>query len=98
MYIFFQLVDRPVKSFYWTPQAMVRLYKEEQENAEDEEISEIDFDEFHNLDYEAAESKFFELLEYLRTTYFYCIYCMTLAPSYEALDDLCPGKFKEDHE
>lgn len=46
---------------------------------------------------ENPEDLLFQMMVYLRTKHFYCIYCGAKYDSYDELEEECPGIFREDH-
>ncbi|XP_072107118.1 G patch domain-containing protein 11 isoform X1 [Mobula birostris] len=75
-------LDIPEKTWYWLPT----------NNEEEDDEDESDVQKF-----ETTEEKLQAVTDYLRKTYFYCIWC---AISYEDEEDLCnncPGNCAADH-
>lgn len=80
-------IDIPEQTWYWVPTDQDEEEDDQDTNQDDQDIGKI----------EATEEKLQAVTDYLRKTYFYCIWC---AISYEGKEDLsnnCPGNCSADH-
>lgn len=87
-------IEEPLEEFYWTKETMKKLRKGNRKEGSDEEESEEEEEE----QYEFTEELLGVLLNYLRETYFYCVYCAITGEDKADLEANCPGISREDHD
>lgn len=84
-------VEEPLRPWFWFSNQSETAddddYYEEEEEEEEEEESALE-----------PEEQLFFILEYLRSKYFYCIWCGTKYEDDNDMDSNCPGMEKDDHE
>lgn len=83
-------MESPNKEFFWTRDTMKR-----KKNFESEE-DEIEFDDEFSLFF--TDDNLCEIIQYLRDTYLYCIYCAFVASDHDDLNTNCPGIHRNDHD
>lgn len=83
-----QNLDEPVESWFWPPYILKGAEEENQEGEEEEE-EECEFEPQEQLNI---------LTAYLRSNYFYCIWCGTVHDDERDLKQNCPGPTRADHD
>ncbi|XP_014779973.1 G patch domain-containing protein 11 isoform X1 [Octopus bimaculoides] len=82
-------ITEPKDWFYWP------LYRLEQKLADE---SEDEAEEKPILDIYTPEEKLEMVIDYLRNTYFYCLWCGATFDSIKDIDENCPGNCRSAHE
>lgn len=101
-------IDTPVVAWYWPPKPVEKKLKDDDEDEEEETRKETDQAEKNLADEEdddeedgaetlSPQEKLQELTTYLRTTYFYCIWCGTSYEDGEDMSSHCPGDTNDAH-
>ncbi|CAG9855318.1 unnamed protein product [Phyllotreta striolata] len=88
-------VNDPVQDFFWTKETIKKRRKIERKEDFDDTDSSSDDEEFDSY---ISEENLFLLIDYLRTTHLYCIYCVITGIDIRDLEENCPGPYRLDHD
>lgn len=91
---FREQVKVPKELYFWTKESVKKL-KQKDKVEESEEDSESDEEEYERF---VTEENLFEIIDYLREKYLYCLYCVFTGDSKEDLEANCPGRYRLDHD
>lgn len=96
-------MPKPNEEYFWTKATVAELKKKENEENKEESdtsddgsssLSDSDDDDSTNI----TEENLFQIIDYLRGKYLYCIYCAFTATDEEDLRTNCPGPYRLDHD
>lgn len=95
----FQKISKPREEYFWTRATIAELKKKENEEKKEESDNSdnspsSDDDDSTNI----TEENLFQIIDYLRGNYLYCIYCAFTATDEEDLRTNCPGPYRLDHD
>ena len=100
-------ISEPSQTFFWPKIVKEEVKEDEEEDLEEKEdteslekeIAEKEIEEKEDEEEEIPSSEKLEILtEYLRNTYFYCVWCGTAYNDTEDLHQNCPGNTRQDHD
>lgn len=89
-----QHMEYPFEEFYWTWETMSKMKEITEENEEDGGEKEGE----QEKEIEPCEENLKSIIDYLRSTYFYCIYCAITGANDQDLKQHCPGAYRSDHD
>ncbi|KAJ3665410.1 hypothetical protein Zmor_000906 [Zophobas morio] len=83
-------INEPVQEFFWTRETIKKKRGIEDED-EEEEFNE----EFNSY---CSDENLFQVINYLRETHLYCMFCAFVATDEDDLKMNCPGPSRSDHD
>lgn len=88
-------VKVPKEIYFWTKESVKKMKEKEKTEEESDEESETDDEEYEQY---VTEENMFQIIDYLREKYLYCLYCVFTGESKEDLEENCPGPYRLDHD
>nr|ADD38664.1 Coiled-coil domain-containing protein 75 [Lepeophtheirus salmonis] len=87
----------PIESWYWPPKPEEKLLEDDESQEEEEEKDQVPEEEEEEEVIDTFE-RLATLTGYLRSEYFYCIWCADKYTDFEEMKQHCPGDTREVHE